>query len=238
MNTWTRGGRPPRRWSPISGRSSPTGSGPSSPMGLTSKETARPRSAASPSSTRSSWAISTRARDSRPAGSGSTWRRRSSCPTQEFRRSLDAFPLEYDEILRAHERVFGGDPFDGVDNLTRRSAPRLRNADQEPPPASARRLHRGRRAPAGDRRSRHRLGAGIRRAAPQRRAAEQRAHTARREAATREGARAAGLPEGIVVDILRLEHRPAIPMTDGAKLFPDYLAAVEQLARAVDAWRF
>jgi hypothetical protein len=27
-------------------------------------------------------------------------------------------------------------------------------------------------------------------------------------------------------------------MTDGAKLFPDYLAAVEQLARVVDAWRF
>src|SRR5918999_6038435 len=32
----------------------------------------------------------------------------------EFRRSLDAFPLEYGEILRAHERVFGKDPFDGI----------------------------------------------------------------------------------------------------------------------------
>ena len=32
----------------------------------------------------------------------------------EFRTSLDAFPLEYGEIIRAHQRVFGNDPFDGV----------------------------------------------------------------------------------------------------------------------------
>src|SRR5918993_5094044 len=35
-------------------------------------------------------------------------------PDQEFRRSLDAFPLEYAEILRAHERIFGADPFEEV----------------------------------------------------------------------------------------------------------------------------
>ena len=32
-------------------------------------------------------------------------------PESEFRRSLDAFPLEYGEIIRAHEHVFGTDPF-------------------------------------------------------------------------------------------------------------------------------
>ena len=32
----------------------------------------------------------------------------------QFRRSLDAFPLEYGEIIRAHARVFGADPFDGM----------------------------------------------------------------------------------------------------------------------------
>src|SRR5687767_13060293 len=32
----------------------------------------------------------------------------------EFRSSLDAFPLEYGEIIRAHVRVFGADPFEGV----------------------------------------------------------------------------------------------------------------------------
>src|SRR5262245_23110278 len=32
-------------------------------------------------------------------------------PEHEFRRSLDAFPLEYGEIIRAHERVLGDNPF-------------------------------------------------------------------------------------------------------------------------------
>jgi hypothetical protein len=36
-------------------------------------------------------------------------------PEQEFRRSLDAFPLEYGEIIRAHSRVLGDNPFDGVE---------------------------------------------------------------------------------------------------------------------------
>src|SRR5918994_7351920 len=35
-------------------------------------------------------------------------------PDAEFRSSLDAFPLEYGEIVRAHQRVFGDDPFQGV----------------------------------------------------------------------------------------------------------------------------
>src|SRR5258705_1907509 len=35
-------------------------------------------------------------------------------PEDEFRRSLDAFPLEYAEIIRAHEVLFGANPFDGV----------------------------------------------------------------------------------------------------------------------------
>ena len=32
-------------------------------------------------------------------------------PRDEFMRSLDAFPLEYGEIMRAHEVVFGDNPF-------------------------------------------------------------------------------------------------------------------------------
>src|SRR5688572_21564517 len=35
-------------------------------------------------------------------------------PDAEFRSSLDACPLEYGEIIRAHQRVFGDDPFDGI----------------------------------------------------------------------------------------------------------------------------
>src|SRR5258706_703762 len=35
-------------------------------------------------------------------------------PEEEFRRSLDAFPLEYAEILRAHDVLFGESPFEGL----------------------------------------------------------------------------------------------------------------------------
>ena len=31
-------------------------------------------------------------------------------PESEFRRSLDAFPLEYGEIIRAHDIVYGERP--------------------------------------------------------------------------------------------------------------------------------
>jgi hypothetical protein len=37
--------------------------------------------------------------------------------------------------------------------------------------------------------------------------------------------------------MLALERGGAMPTTDPARLVPDYLAAVEQLARTVDAWR-
>jgi len=37
--------------------------------------------------------------------------------------------------------------------------------------------------------------------------------------------------------MLALEHQPAMRTSDPARLFPDYVAAVEQLARAVDSWR-
>jgi hypothetical protein len=54
---------------------------------------------------------------------------------------------------------------------------------------------------------------------------------------TRAGARAVGLPEELVADMLNLEHQPGIPAPDPSRLFPEYLAAVERLARAVDGWR-
>src|SRR5262245_19750245 len=35
-------------------------------------------------------------------------------PVNEFRRSFDAFPLEYGEMTRLHHLVFGSNPFEGV----------------------------------------------------------------------------------------------------------------------------
>ena len=36
---------------------------------------------------------------------------------------------------------------------------------------------------------------------------------------------------------LALERPQTIPQSDPARLFPEYLAAVEQLARTVNSWR-
>jgi hypothetical protein len=157
-------------------------------------------------------------------------------PAQEFQRSLDAFPLEYGEIRRVHERVFGADPFDGAsisrDDLRRACETQIKShlvhlresyiESGGRPQAIADLVTTSAPAFAALLRSVGQLSGRT---------------SGRREDATREGARAAQLPDGLVSEILRLEHRPAIPMTDGARLFPEYLAAVEQLARVVDAWR-
>jgi hypothetical protein len=154
----------------------------------------------------------------------------------EFRRSLDAFPLEYGEIVRAHERVFGSDPFDGAsiarDDLRRACETQIKShllhlregyiEASSRPHAVADLVTTSSPAFAALLRHVARLGGST---------------TVDRAGATLEGARAAGLPEGIVGDVLTLERRGSIPTTDAARLFPDYLAAVEQLARVVDSWR-
>jgi hypothetical protein len=154
----------------------------------------------------------------------------------EFRRSLDAFPLEYGEILRAHERVFGPDPFEGAsiarEDLRRACETQIKShllhlregyvESAGRPRAVADLVATSAAAFAALLRNVARLGGSM---------------TADRTTATLEGARAAGLADGTIADVLALERRPAIPTTDAARLFPDYLAAVEQLARAVDSWR-
>jgi hypothetical protein len=157
-------------------------------------------------------------------------------PDAEFRRSLDAFPLEYSEILRAHAVVFGSNPFDGAaiahEDLRRACETQvkshllhLREAYMETggrPQAIADLVSASAPAFAALLRNVARLNG--------------RPASARADA-TREGARTAGLPDGLVADVLALDGPSTIPTTDAARLFPQYLAAVEQLARAVDSWR-
>lgn len=157
-------------------------------------------------------------------------------PEREFRRSLDAFPLEYGEIIRAHERLFGADPFEGAaiarEDLRRACETQIKShllhlregfvESGDRPQAVADLVATSAPAFAALLRNMARLGGTT---------------TTDRTAATLEGARAAGLADGIVSDVLALERRPAIPTTDPARLFPEYLAAVEQLARVVDSWR-
>jgi hypothetical protein len=155
---------------------------------------------------------------------------------QEFRRSLDAFPLEYAEILRAHERLFGDDPFDQVSISTED----LRRACETQIKSHLLHLREGFIESAGRPQavadlvatSAPAFGSLLRNVAR----LNSGPHADRNDA-TRQGGRLAGIQDGIVSDMLALERKPTIPTTDAARLFPEYLAAVEQLARVVDTWR-
>ncbi|HVQ15988.1 MAG TPA: hypothetical protein VMS40_20450, partial [Vicinamibacterales bacterium] len=150
--------------------------------------------------------------------------------------SLDTFPLEYGEIIRAHELVYGDNPFisatiaaDDVRRACELQAKshlvHLREAFIESggKPTDVAELV-ATSAPAFTQLLRNvaRLN---------------RVTTSDRSEVTRAGARAVGIPEELVADMLNLERRPGVPATDPSRLFPEYLAAVEQLARAVDGWR-
>jgi hypothetical protein len=157
-------------------------------------------------------------------------------PGHEFARSVDAFPLEYAEMQRAHATVYGADPFAAIaiaaDDLRRACETQVKSLllhlreeyiEAAGRPVAVADLVQA-SAPA--------FAALLRNVA--------RLHgvtTSIRVEATREGARRAGLAEDIVADVLALEQPAGLPSTDAARFFPEFLAAVEQLARFVDTWR-
>jgi hypothetical protein len=157
-------------------------------------------------------------------------------PHSEFVRSLDAFPLEYGEIIRAHARVFGEDPFAGA-TIVRED---LRRAVETQIKSHLLHLREGFIEAGGNPGAVGDLVASsaaaftslLRHVAWLNGAA----HTDRVQAA-RDGAQAAGLPDHLVGSMIALERGAAMPTMDPARLIPEYLAAVEQLARAVDTWR-
>ena len=156
-------------------------------------------------------------------------------PEDEFRGSLDAFPLEYGEIIRAHLEVYGDDPFAHV-TINREDVRRacetqvkshlvhLRESFVETggaPRAIADLVRTAAPAFAALLRNVARLGD---------------VHSDERLESTRLGGRIAGLSDGFVSAVVALEHQGE-SMADPARFFPEYLAAVERLAQAVDAWR-
>lgn len=174
------------------------------------------------------------------AGASGQWRRHGLAtplimPGDEFDRSLDAFPLEYGEIIRAHVLVLGNDPFVnttiGRDDLRRACETQVKShlmhlrqsfiEASGKPHAIAEVVTASAPAFAALLRNVSRL---------HEVAVIDRAH------ATQEGARLAGLPEPVVSAILALERPHAVSSTDGARLFAEYLAAVECLADVVDQW--
>jgi hypothetical protein len=157
-------------------------------------------------------------------------------PDSEFRASLDVFPLEYGEIVRAHTLVFGTDPFTGVAI----SPGDLRLACEAQAKSHLLHLRQGYVQTGGRLPAVARL---VSQSAPAFAALLRNVgrltgvQTSDRMEATRQGARAAGLSSDTVDAILALESPSALPASDPARLFPDYLAAVERLAAVVDQWR-
>jgi hypothetical protein len=157
-------------------------------------------------------------------------------PDSEFRASLDVFPLEYGEIVRAHTLVYGSDPFANVTI----SPGDLRLACEAQAKSHLLHLRQGYVQTGGRLPAVARL---VAQSAPAFAALLRNVgrltgvQTADRMEATRQGARAAGLSSDTVDAILALESPSALPASDPARLFPDYLAAVERLAAVVDQWR-
>lgn len=153
----------------------------------------------------------------------------------EFARSLDAFPIEYGEIIDTHRVLHGPDPFEG---LTIDPADLRRACEVQ---AKSHLLHL---------RENYIEGAGTPQAvralvvesAPAfrtllRRLARLDGHAwttqvdLSRFASTR-----GGLDVRIVGDVLALASDTGAPV-DATKLFPEYLAAVERLVQFVDRWK-
>ena len=157
-------------------------------------------------------------------------------PAHEFARSLDAFPLEYGEIVHGHQLVHGLDPFAEV-TISRED---LRRACETEVKGHLLHLREGFIESGG---KPHAVGNLVAASAPAFAALLRTvarltgAATGDRGTATLDGGRAAGLSEQVVSDILALERDARVPTADAARLFPDYLAAVEQLAARVDQWR-
>jgi hypothetical protein len=154
----------------------------------------------------------------------------------DFARSLDAFPIEYGDILDHHDLVFGSDPFEGltISHEDWRRACEVQVKSQL--------LHlREDYLEGGGRRAE--IDTLVRDSAPG------------FAAMLRQLARLDGAPIGspvdliayardrvrldvrIVGDLLTLNETDGLPPIDTVRMFPAYLTAMERLAEFVDQWR-
>ena len=153
---------------------------------------------------------------------------------REFARSLDAFPVEFGEIIDTHETLFGDDPFAGLSV----ALADLRRACEGQTRSLLLHLREDYMEAGGDSRE---IAALVTDSAPEFRAlvgllARLDGHrfTGRDLAAW--GAERLALDPRTVSDVLHVANAPDGSGVDAVKLFPAYLAAVEHLARRVDEW--
>jgi hypothetical protein len=156
-------------------------------------------------------------------------------PRDEFVRSLDAFPIEYGEIIATHVTVHGADPFEGlaVNPLDVRRAIEVQ--------ATSHLLHlRENYIELGARRAE--IDALVRESAPAfagllRRMAHLDGMPAGTAGALSHWAvNRAGLDARVVGDLLALDGDTTATV-DAVRLFPAYLGTVTALLRVIDRWR-
>jgi hypothetical protein len=174
------------------------------------------------------------------AGLAAAWRRRGlAAPllltAADLQRSLDAFPIEFDQIVADHAMAWGDDPF----ALLRVDSADLRRACETQARSHALHLRESYVECAAEPKSLARLVSAS--AAPFRAlvAGVARLHGERGplDAAgfARVAARA-GLDAAVVSQVLAAAGSP-ITAADAESMFPVYLEAAEQLVRHVDTWR-
>jgi hypothetical protein len=154
----------------------------------------------------------------------------------EFAGSLDAFPIEYGEILDTHRVVYGEDPFTG---LTIRTEDLRRECETQ---VKSHLVHlrenyiecRGRQSD---------ISALVSEAAPAfvvilRRLARLDGHpSAANSDLSAWAAKRPGLDARAVGDVLALATHRSESGADAVRLYPGYLAAVEQLWIFIDRWK-
>jgi hypothetical protein len=152
----------------------------------------------------------------------------------EFARSLDAFPIEFGAVMANYEVVTGDDPFTGLSI----DAADLRRACEVQVRSHLLHLREGYLEAGGSPAAIGHLVTSS--AAPLRsllanvaRLTGDPAHAV--EALAARGAHLTGSPAGVFRDVLA-RTVPGTPAGDTARLFPEYLEAVERLAAVVDDW--
>jgi hypothetical protein len=155
-------------------------------------------------------------------------------PRDEFRRSLDAFPIEYGEIIHTHVTLVGQDPFAGI----RIDPEDIRRAVEVQAASLLLHLRENFVESAGRPAAMHAL---IRDSAPGfalllRRMADLDGHPAETTADLSTWAAArAGLDPRVVGDVLAL-GADAAAAVDPSRLFPGYLDTMSALLGVIDRW--
>ena len=155
-------------------------------------------------------------------------------PRDEFARSLDAFPLEYGEIIDTHTVLAGADPFEGM-QVAREDVRRAVEVRLTSHLVHLREnfIEGGGRLKAVD--------AVVRAAAPEFAALLRRVARLYDQAPADDRALASwahtqlGLDVRTVGDILALASDDAAPV-EGVRLYPDYLAVATRLRELIDQW--